>query len=262
MPVRFFSLAYGLAWVAWLPLLLSQRGLGLAAWDGSMTWMLPGLFAPTLAAIVMSRKASRWRLGQLVGTWRRAWLGVLLGFTLIAAAVIVVPALVFAISPWPALHWRALAYLPALALSWTSLRGGPLGEEAGWRMFALPRLQVTFGPTTASVVLGLLWAGWHAPLFLVRGFSSSPFGMFVIMMIALSVILTFVLNLTGANLFVAILTHSAFNAASRVLNPLLDGATTRDGLSGEMVIAASMVTVAVGLVLVTRGRLGYQRTSV
>ncbi|HYP46602.1 MAG TPA: CPBP family intramembrane glutamic endopeptidase, partial [Propionibacteriaceae bacterium] len=44
-----------------------------------------------------------------------------------------------------------------------------LTEEAGWRGFALPRLRVLLGPVTASLVLGLVWAAWHIPMFFVSG---------------------------------------------------------------------------------------------
>lgn len=41
---------------------------------------------------------------------------------------------------------------------------GPLGEELGWRGFALPRLHQRFGPVFAAVILGLLWVGWNSPI--------------------------------------------------------------------------------------------------
>ena len=50
---------------------------------------------------------------------------------------------------------------------YTLLLCGPLGEEPGWRGFALPRLQARHGPLAASFWLGLLWAGWHLPLWFI-----------------------------------------------------------------------------------------------
>jgi membrane protease YdiL (CAAX protease family) len=57
----------------------------------------------------------------------------------------------------------ALSYPAAFAA--TFVLGGPLGEEPGWRGFALPRLQPLHGPLLGSVILGVLWALWHFPLF-------------------------------------------------------------------------------------------------
>jgi membrane protease YdiL (CAAX protease family) len=41
---------------------------------------------------------------------------------------------------------------------------GGLSEEPGWRGFALPRLQAKFSPLVTSLILGVLWAFWHAPV--------------------------------------------------------------------------------------------------
>lgn len=59
---------------------------------------------------------------------------------------------------------------------------GPWGEETGWRGFALPRLLTRFPPSMAAIVLGVIWAIWHAPAFLVSGLRQSNynFGWFLI----------------------------------------------------------------------------------
>ncbi|HEY2190965.1 MAG TPA: CPBP family intramembrane glutamic endopeptidase, partial [Actinomycetospora sp.] len=54
--------------------------------------------------------------------------------------------------------------------------GGPLFEEVGWRGFALPRMRRSLGPLLASLVLGVLWAAWHLPEFLVPTFAASSGG--------------------------------------------------------------------------------------
>src|SRR5262249_52349042 len=54
--------------------------------------------------------------------------------------------------------------------------GGPLLEEAGWRGFALPRLQPRYGPLVGTLILGLLWALWHLPEFLVPAWAKSSGG--------------------------------------------------------------------------------------
>jgi len=44
-----------------------------------------------------------------------------------------------------------------------------LGEEYGWRAYALPRLQERYSHFTSSSVLGFVWALWHLPLFWMAG---------------------------------------------------------------------------------------------
>src|SRR5574337_857223 len=62
-------------------------------------------------------------------------------------------------------------FLPAqfLWLLFYLLTTGPLGEELGWRGFALPRLLKRFNPFVASLVLGAIWGVWHLPSFYLAG---------------------------------------------------------------------------------------------
>ena len=73
---------------------------------------------------------------------------------------------------------------------------GPLGEEPGWRGYALPRLEVALGPVRGSLFLALLWAGWHLPLFWIPGTAQShlPLALFLVRTVGLSVISTWIYN--------------------------------------------------------------------
>jgi len=63
-------------------------------------------------------------------------------------------------------NWRHFYYalIPALALD-----PGPLGEELGWRGFALPRMLTRWQPLAVSLILGLIWGVWHLPAFFIVG---------------------------------------------------------------------------------------------
>jgi len=86
---------------------------------------------------------------------------------------------------------------------------GPLSEEAGWRGFALPRLQERFSALTSSVILGLIWACWHLPLYLVE--TRMPFYIYLPLVTVLSILFTWLYNNTRGSLIIAVLAHFSFN---------------------------------------------------
>jgi membrane protease YdiL (CAAX protease family) len=99
----------------------------------------------------------------------------------------------------------------------TALYGGPLGEEPGWRGFALPRLQAVLSPLLASVVVGLGWAAWHLPLQLRGAYEESMgLGSWGVVtrfasQVAVSVIFTWVFNRSGGSLLVVVILHTSLN---------------------------------------------------
>ncbi|MFO1003911.1 MAG: CPBP family intramembrane glutamic endopeptidase [Planctomycetaceae bacterium] len=88
-----------------------------------------------------------------------------------------------------------------------------IGEEIGWRGFALPLLLQSFGATSSSVIIGTMWAIWHPPLFLMTSMPQygSPFLPFVIYTVSLSTILTFLYSRTHGSIIVSTLFHGAVN---------------------------------------------------
>jgi membrane protease YdiL (CAAX protease family) len=92
---------------------------------------------------------------------------------------------------------------------------GPI-EEFGWRGLALPVLQRKFTPFWAGVILGVIWAIWHIPAFLLSGTPQSAwsFGPYFIGVVATSVIMTSMFNATQGSLLIAVLYHfQAMNPA-------------------------------------------------
>jgi membrane protease YdiL (CAAX protease family) len=156
------------------------------------------------------------------------WLFLLLG---IPAIVYTAAALKGTISaPVPFSPWT-MAF-PALG---QSLLLGPLGEEFGWRGLALPLLQRRFAPFWASLILGVVWAFWHAPAFFMSGTPQSAwsFGPFFIGLIAITVILTPLFNASRGSLLVAILYHL------NIMNPIFPDAQPWD--SNLLAIAAAVI---------------------
>ena len=116
----------------------------------------------------------------------------------------------------------------------TMVLGGPLLEEIGWRGFALPRLQRRHGPLVAALVLGVLWALWHLPQFLVPTWAASSGGggvsgiaLFVLVAVAFSVVLSWVFNNTRGGLLIVVLVHTSIDAFSTTMGTVFPAAHQR-----------------------------------
>ena len=90
---------------------------------------------------------------------------------------------------------------------------GPLGEEIGWRGFALPKLLETHSALAASLILGSVWAVWHLPLILVGDFTS--YGAFMPVIAAIA--FTWVSQNAKGSVLLAILMHASYQNSVRYL---------------------------------------------
>lgn len=252
----YFVLAYAIAWSIWLPVVLGQNGLG---WSqskaGIFPWIPWGTIGP-LAAALITQGVCRGNLRgfRLWASLPQMLLGMFAGMVCILMARWLLAGIGMTKSGFRAWDLTALPdfrhwLIPALI-------GGPLGEEPGWRGFALPRMQSRWGPTPASIMLGVLWAGWHLPLFLIHGWTTAPVWVFFLIITGLSVIMTFGFNLARGSVIVAIVLHDTHNSAGGPLSEMLAKATLREHPGPDFYTACAFVIVAVALVAATRGRLG------
>jgi membrane protease YdiL (CAAX protease family) len=94
-----------------------------------------------------------------------------------------------------------------------------LSEEPGWRGFALPRLQAKFSPLVSSLILGVLWAVWHAPGRFggVEAKSVSDTLVEWVLIVLVTVIFTWIFNRTKGSILVTALIHPAMNATTKYL---------------------------------------------
>ena len=109
------------------------------------------------------------------------------------------------------------------------------------------------------MLLGVLWTGWHLPLFLIAGWGSLPLWSYSLVLIGLSIIMSWGVNIARFSVLTAIVMHAAFNTVTRFLNGLFVGVEPRANLPFEMVFPMSGLLVAVVLIVMTRGRLSYHR---
>jgi uncharacterized protein len=270
--VSFFVMAYAFTWIVWSPWVLGQDGAGLLpikishAASGYLN-AAAILAGPTLAAFIMTattegRAGVRRLLGRLV-LWRvglRWYLFALLGVPLI----MLVGTIVYSgdLPKLGALGGPSylVSYLSTFVL--VTVLGGPLFEEIGWRGFALPRMERLHGPLLASLFLGVLWALWHLPEFLVPSWAASSGGgsitsiiLFALIDITFTIVITWVFNNTRASLLLAILVHASIDTFSITLGAIFPA----KALASPFPYMIGFGVVALVLIVLTRGRLDYGR---
>jgi membrane protease YdiL (CAAX protease family) len=210
----FFALAYALSWAVEIPIAL--RAQGLIGADIPLSLHYLSAYGPMLAAIIVTaladgaeglralfRRMLKWRVRPV---WWLVALAPLLAYALLA--------LVLSFSPGAGSGFAPLGqidFLPNLGagalLVWFLTFG--LGEETGWRGFALPRLQRGRSALGATFILWVFWALWHLPLFFYL-YDTTILAGFLIGLLAGAITFTWLFNSTGSVLLVAVW-HAAFN---------------------------------------------------
>ena len=118
---------------------------------------------------------------------------------------------------------------------------GPVGEEFGWRGFALPRLVDRFSPLDASLRLGLIHAVWHLPAFFIPGMpqTQTSFPLFTLGVVSIAIFDTALYLRTGANLLLAILVHLLANVCGGIALDahVLNYFFVAEGIGAALVVA-------------------------
>jgi membrane protease YdiL (CAAX protease family) len=162
----FFSLALGSAALLHGAIALLGFGFSLSAASPALPLYLLGLAGPAAAGLVLSGPVGRGCFLRSV-LRPRGSAGVYACALVAQACILLVAWVLSHAGPASAPPWfsvsNSFAFL-ALGQLWVVL-----GEELGWRGFALPRLEQVLSPRSATLVLALAWAIWHAPMFFVVG---------------------------------------------------------------------------------------------
>jgi uncharacterized protein len=269
--VSFFVLAFAGTWLFMAPMVLGQDGLGLLPYSVPfllyvVLFLAASFSGPTMAALVVTaalegkegvkhflRRYLQWRVG-----WQ--WhLIVLLGFP---AIYFISASLWMGIEPLQALAQQSSTFFTVYLLAILIFPGLiQWGEEPGWRGFAQTRMQVHYGPLRTSLLVGLLHGIWHLPVhLLVVGppaagpFDLSNFILNTLLIMALTIVLTWIFNGAQQSILVAVLSHAAFNAANAWSGTLLPNQPEQVGNTALILIAAGALVV----ILMTKGKLGYR----
>lgn len=217
-----FGLSWGLAWVSTIvePAVLSEALYALCG------------FGPSLAALITVRiwdgraGLGNWLLRCLMWRLRFGWY--LLAF--LAPPLVMLGALGLHVAMGGAVPSSPAVSDPSLIVSTFALIlliGGPFSEEFGWRGYALPVLAGRFGWRAASLIIGVVWGLWHAPLFFIPGAPQAemPPLLFLTGTIGMSVAFSRLAVNTGFSVLPAIVLHWSINAFASVIPVTPQGGT-------------------------------------
>jgi len=218
----YFILAYFISWSIWSPIVLSTQGL--IRLEIPSAWHLVGAFGPLLSAFIVTSittgsEGVRELIGRL-GQWR-----VGINWWLIALSPVALYLLAASVQGLieGSFNFKGFGSVPELPnLPWlvgwlVMLLTFGLGEETGWRGFALPRLQNSHTARGATWRLVLLWIGWHLPIFLYKeSFIEMGFLGAIGWAVSLAfgaVLLTWLYNSSRGSILMVVVWHGTFKAA-------------------------------------------------
>jgi membrane protease YdiL (CAAX protease family) len=249
--------AYAASWVLWAPVVLMFPDIVAPPW-----WVLvlgfAGAYGPSVSAVATAAihggrselralfaKLLRWRVGwswyvlALLGPPAFVWIGAavhaMLGGTVGTSGM-----------EWPLRATLVLA---------TFIPFGPLGEELGWRGYALPRLERQLSPLVSSVTLGIIWAAWHIPMFWFppvglppRSFSAV--GVWTANVLSFSILLSYAARHTRYSIPIAVLLHATLNAGGHIgFAPLVAPSLDVEGIRSWAELVRWLVVLAVAVML-------------
>jgi uncharacterized protein len=205
--VSFFVLTFALCWG--LGALL--KGTEVLAPDGSF---ISGILIAALTVIALTDgRAGLKDLGHRMLRWRvpPIWYAVVLGLPVVVTGATLALLLLLGGAP---LDWTKLPSVASVAVYFAIFMllpvGAPVAEEIGWRGLALPRLLAGRSAVTASLILGVVWAVWHLPVVLSTPELRVPVP-FMLAVVPLSILTTWIFLHTRSSVFVAILFHAWFD---------------------------------------------------
>ena len=197
--ITFFVLSYAIGW-------------------GLIPFWTFAAFSPLVAAFVVisltQGLSGLKELGLRMIRWRVRWYWYVVAIALPLAAVMLTAGLNVALgasAPSLASYGSVSSVLLFFAIRLINPGDGALGEEPGWRGFALPGLQSTLSPLVSTVILAVLVTGWHVPLLFLEDGGLQP--SFIVGYLLGSVGVTFwytwMFNHTGGSVLITLISHAA-----------------------------------------------------
>jgi uncharacterized protein len=213
--IAYFILAYTISWAIAIPLALAKRGLLQPIFPQWFHYFVA--YGPILSALIVTGatqgqqglreiwgRMTKWRVGAI--WWLAALSPVIIGL---------VSALIMNLLTTNKISLSDLGvvqFLPPLGIAalplWILTFG--IGEETGWRGYALPRLQKSHGALYATTIVTFFWTLWHLPQFFYLFDPSIAIG-WAIGLYAGAIVFTWLINRTEGSILIAAVFHGCFN---------------------------------------------------
>lgn len=251
----FFILTNLLSWVFWIPGLLKGYGVDLLLPEDF--FIILGNFTPSILGVLMTAAEGKAGVLGILKDFTKfryplKWYiytiflmpGILLSAYFISYFIVglelssILMPIIFP-EIWP------LIPLILYFLIWQ----GPLGEEFGWRAYALPRLLKRYEPLRAGLIIGIIWAFWHLPKFFLIGSTqhsiTKAYGIVVALIgyvfytTMLSLMITLLYIKTGKSMWAVLLFHAMANFSHGLIT-ILTNAT-----GGISIILVMLIVLAV-----------------
>jgi uncharacterized protein len=211
----FFALTFVLAWGCWIPLVLVSRGVLQMPSGVQFALQLAGSFAPFVAVFVSLCIDGGW---PVMREFARRCLRYRIEIDYLVAALLLLP-LLGGIAAWIYAHAGGPPFALAVSAAQIPLLfvmmffiGGAVNEEFGWA-YAIDRLQRGRTLLSAALLLGVIWAAWHLPLFFISGVTQSylPMWSFLLFAVAARLLFVWAYESNGKSLLVTLLFHTTLN---------------------------------------------------
>lgn len=230
----FFLLTFAVTWSCWIPIItvpVPDHSLARAV------LLFVGIFAPSLVALSLTAGIDgevgvRALLGRMF-QWEvgARWYLFAVGYTL-SIKLFVTLLYRLATGAWPRFGTVPLYIIPFAILISTPVQSG---EELGWRGYALSRMAPSLGLGWASIVLGIIWATWHLPLFFLPGTDTyhQSFIVYATQVTGISVAMAWLWEKTGGSLLLTMLMHAAVNNTQDIIPSAVPAGTKTFGFSAS-----------------------------
>lgn len=262
--IAFVITTFLFSWACWLSVFNDLKPSLFELDARTLSLFLLGAYAPSIMAIFFTAyldgKEGVKKLFKRLLQWR-------VGFSWMTLALIIGPIIYsIAVLLYAAngghlgdINYGLLPWIPAVFL--VSLFLGPLAEELGWRGFVLPNLDTKNKLISSSIIMGVIWASWHLPLFwAVIGTSVSGFpvtfesvSLFFLASIGCSFFYVWMFNKTAASVLVAVVIHLSWNASGNITGLLFPQMTAEQKLElynyPVAIVWAILAVVALGYLL-------------